>query len=53
MFDNLIYHYIIMALIGVIAFEVVWKYAGKLYNNKTLAEIRVLLFPHNSKVSLK
>ncbi len=32
LFDNVIYNYIILSIIGVIALKVAWKFVGKLYD---------------------
>ena len=33
LFDNIIYNYIAMAIIGLIAYRIAWKCVRKLYNN--------------------
>ena len=37
MFDNIIYNYIIMTLIGIFAFGIAWRCVGKLYDNNIIS----------------
>lgn len=37
MFDNIIYNYIIMTVIGLFAFEIAWRCVGKLYDNNIIS----------------
>lgn len=37
MFDNIIYNYAIMAVIGLFAFGIAWRCVGKLYDNNIIS----------------
>ena len=37
MFDNIIYNYIIMTVIGLFAFGIAWRCVGKLYDNNIIS----------------
>lgn len=37
MFDNIIYNYVIMTVIGLFAFEIAWRCVGKLYDNNIIS----------------
>lgn len=37
MFDNIIYNYIIMTMIGLFAFVIAWRCIGKLYDNNIIS----------------
>lgn len=37
MFDNIIYNYVIMTVIGLFAFGIAWRCVGKLYNNNIIS----------------
>ena len=37
LFDNIIYNYIAMAIIGLIAYRIAWKCVRKLYNNDIIS----------------
>ena len=37
MFDNIIYNYVIMTVIGVFAFGIDWRCVGKLYDNNIIS----------------
>lgn len=46
MFDNVIYNYIIMAVIGLIAFEIAWKFVGNLYSKDLIVSKNLGSFIH-------
>ena len=49
MFDNIIYNYIIMTVIGLFAFGIAWRCVGKLYDNNIILRKENNLININNK----